>query len=230
MRRVTTVIVGIALCLLMIGVSVSLLTGHAFTRLLAGRFSLAAEAGLPHQRMLQVAEQVRAFVVDGDVHTLPATVDGRPGFDAGAVSHLRDVRGVLAGARVVTGALAALIALWIGMHVARRRTSGIADALRAGAIAGASVVVLSVVIAFVDFERFFAAFHGIFFKSGTWTFPSDSLLIQTFPEPFWVSAGATLGGLVLVFAAALWFTARFMDGVKRDVATPLPRAPEGPHA
>lgn len=217
MRRVLTVLIGIALSLLVIGVSVSMLTGRAFTGLLAARFSLAAEAGLPPQRMLQIAEQVRDFVVEGDVRSLPATVDGRPGFDAAAVSHLRDVRRVLSGSRSVTGALAALIAVWLGLHVARKRTAGIASALRAAAVASASVVVLAVLIAAIDFERFFAAFHSLFFKSGTWTFPSDSLLIQTFPEPFWVTAGVTWGGLVLIFAAALWLTARFVDGVKRGV-------------
>ena len=214
MRRAATVLVGIALAALVLGVSVSLLTGHAFTRLLASRYSLAAEAGLPRERMLDVAEHVRAFVVDGDAQTLPATVDGRPGFDAAAVSHLLDVRQVLDSARIVTGLLSALLTIWLGVHIARKRTQGIAAALRAGAITSTVIVVLAAVIAVSDFESFFSAFHRLFFTSGTWTFSYDSLLIQTFPEPFWVTAGLAWGGLVLVLAAALWATARFMDGVK----------------
>lgn len=215
MRRAITAFTGIALAVLVTGVSVSLLTGHAFTWLLASRYSLAAEAGLPRQRMLDVAEQVRAFVVDGDAQTLPATVDGRPGFDDTAVSHLLDVRHVLDRARIVTGLLAALFAIWLGVQIARTRTAEVAAALRAGAVASASIVGLAVVVAASDFERFFAAFHGLFFTSGTWTFPYDSLLIRTFPEPFWVTAGLAWGGLVLLFAAGLWLTARFMHGVKR---------------
>lgn len=214
MRRASTVIVGIALAVLVLGVSVSLLTGHAFTWMLASRYSLATEAGLPRQRMLDVAEQVRAFVVDGDAQTLPATVDGRPGFDAAAVSHLLDVRHVLDRARIATGLLAVLLTIWLAVYIASKRTPAIAAALRAGAVTSAVFVVLAVVAAVSDFERFFSAFHGLFFTSGTWTFSYDSLLIQTFPEPFWVTAGLAWGGLVLVLAAALWTTARFMDGVK----------------
>ncbi len=63
--------------------------------------------------------------------------------------------------------------------------------------------VLCVVAATSDFDTFFSAFHGLFFSAGTWTFSYDSLLIRTFPEPFWVTAGAVWGGLVLAGAGVL---------------------------
>ena len=55
--------------------------------------------------------------------------------------------------------------------------------------------------AVLDFDTFFSAFHGLFFEPGTWTFPSDSVLIRLFPEAFWIAAGASWATLVLVAAA-----------------------------
>jgi len=44
------------------------------------------------------------------------------------------------------------------------------------------LVVVAVLAATSNFDAFFTAFHGLFFKAGTWTFDADSLLIETFPE------------------------------------------------
>lgn len=204
MRRPLTWLVGVLLAVFLVGLAVVPMTIPAFTRVLSSRVSLAQEAGLSRVRMVQIAEKVREFVVDNDPgDTLPAVVDGRPGFDAAAVSHLVDVHRVLSAARVLTGVLAAVLALGLAVEVARKRTDRVADSLTAGAICSVAFVVLALVAAMSDFEAFFSAFHGLFFKSGTWTFPYDSLLIQTFPEPFWMTAGAVWAGLVLLGSGAM---------------------------
>lgn len=210
MRSVSTWFVGFALVLVVVGTAVLPLTAPGFTRALSGRFSLATQAGLPPERMLEVAEQVRAFVVTADADTLPETVDGRSGFDGAAVSHLIDVRRVLNAARLFTGLITALVTIWIALELARHRTRRIADAMRAGAILAVAFVVLAAAAAVLDFERFFTAFHGVFFHSGTWTFAFDSLLIQTFPEPFWVTSGAAWAVLMLLGAGALLGLARLL--------------------
>jgi uncharacterized membrane protein len=57
----------------------------------------------------------------------------------------------------------------------------------------------------VDFEGLFARFHGVFFESGTWTFSSDSLLIQLFPEPFWIVSAVGWTVLTAGGAVSLWW-------------------------
>ena len=208
MRRPATWLLGVAFAGFLIGVSALVLTAPAFTRMVAAKTSLAEQAGLPLPRMLQIAEQVRLFVVDAEAPPLPTTVDGRSGFDDAAVTHLVDVRAVLSDARIATGVLAALLASVIATEVARTRTDRIAEALFAGAIASIAFVALAVVVASVNFDAFFSAFHGLFFKAGTWEFPSDSLLIQTFPETFWVAAGAAWGTLVVLGALVMSVVAR----------------------
>lgn len=210
-RVAESAVVGMALAVLVVGLALFPLTQPAFTRIVAGRYALAQEAGLTRSQMLSTAEQVRRFVVGGDAgSTLPATVAGRAGFDAAAVSHLVDVRRVIRGAQIVTGVLAALVAAWVAVGIARKRTHRIASAMRVAAVALVVFVLIAVLVGFADFEWLFTQFHGLFFAAGTWEFPADSLLILVFPETFWATAGATWAALMLLGAAALGVGARFV--------------------
>jgi integral membrane protein (TIGR01906 family) len=184
--------------LLIMGVALIPLLHPTFTKLLVRRYSETAQSGLTQAQVFHYAEQVRDFVSDGDVKSLPARVDGRSGFDDAAVSHLRDVRGVLSGTHTFTGILAALVVVWLGVETSQRRFTAIAWALLAGAGFCLLFVVLGTLAGTLSFDTLFRWFHGLFFSAGTWEFPFDSLLIQLFPEGFWVAAGATWAALVAV--------------------------------
>jgi uncharacterized membrane protein len=80
----------------------------------------------------------------------------------------------------------------------RKRAREIAAVLLIGGAVSAGAVALAAIAATTDFYTFFSAFHGLFFQAGTWTFPYDSLLIQLFPEPFWMVAGGVWAGLSAV--------------------------------
>ncbi len=106
-----------------------------------------------------------------------------------ALSHLDDVY------RVVQTAQAALIGiavfavgscLFLGVQARRRRVGSVLI----GAGGGIIVVLIGLgAWALVDFYGFFAAFHSLFFSSGTWTFSADSLLITMYPLDFWMGMG-----------------------------------------
>lgn len=199
MKRACSLIAGLALAVFALGVAVLPLQAPAFTRILCARVSLVQEAGLPRGQMARLAEQTRAFVVAGKGE-LPARVASRPGFGADAVGHLADVRDVLAGGRTLTGVLAvALVAFGVAV---RRRPSWLASALRTGAVLTLALPLIVGAWGVADFDGFFAAFHGLFFASGTWVFPADSLLTQLFPEPFWIVGGIAWAVLVIVASAA----------------------------
>jgi integral membrane protein (TIGR01906 family) len=133
-------------------------------------------------------------------------LDGAPAFDESAVAHLEDVREVMLGARLLTGILAAVLAVWLVVSLSRKRLAAIATALFAGSLFCFALPLIGAAFALTDFEWFFALFHSLFFESGTWTFPYDALLIRLFPESFWATAGAAwaagivLGGVVLGLA------------------------------
>jgi integral membrane protein (TIGR01906 family) len=212
-RHVATALVGLALAVFVVGLTLIPLTMPFATRALAERFALAEEAGLPPQRMLEVAEQVRAFVAGPAGSRLPDQVDGRPGFDASAVSHLADVRRVILAARTATWVLALLLGVWLAVALSLGRTRHVSRVMFAGALWCAVLVLLAALAGTLDFEALFSAFHGLFFAAGTWTFSADSLLIQTFPEQFWATAAAVWAVLILATAAALAVCARLLLGL-----------------
>jgi len=202
-RRLGVLAAALALAVLALGVAVMLLTAPWYTHTLSARFSLAEEAGISRDQALAIAEDVRAFVVAGR-GALPDTVAGRPGFDAAAVSHLADVRDVLAGARLATGVLAIVLTGLATWALSSGRRELVGGCLKAGAVATAVLVGLAGFAAVSDFDTFFSAFHGLFFAEGTWTFAYDSLLIRLFPEPFWSTSGASWAGIALAVALGYW--------------------------
>lgn len=51
-----------------------------------------------------------------------------------------------------------------------------------------SILILIFRYLLINFNSTFIRFHKIFFKTGTWTFPENSLLIRLFPQIFWIDA------------------------------------------
>ncbi|MEG0070358.1 MAG: DUF1461 domain-containing protein [Raoultibacter sp.] len=117
------------------------------------------------------------------------TTSDAVGLPDDAVKHLDDVRGVIDKGKLAV-VLAAVVALFtaIIVYLTRgRRQIGIL-------LMGAAAFVLAAFAtaglwAAIDFNGFFAFFHSLFFKDGTWTFSADSLLIQMYPPEFWIGMG-----------------------------------------
>jgi integral membrane protein (TIGR01906 family) len=194
---------------LVIGTTVMTLTVPVYTSMLTQTLGVPVTAGLPVADVVRLSGEVRALVADTEYDPLPRTFDARPAFDEAAVSHLMDVRRVFSGARLATGLVALLLAVYLGWCLARRRLRALAGGMRAGAVVLVVGTVLAVAVALTSFDALFAAFHGLFFAAGTWTFSPDSLLIRLFPERFWEVSGAVwatlaaIGGGVLALAARL---------------------------
>lgn len=188
---------------LVTGSAVIALTVPAYTSTMSQALGIPQTAGLPTADVVRLSGQVRALVADREYDPLPAVWKGAPAFDSAAVSHLLDVRRVIGAARVATGVAALLLAAYVAFCVGKRRLSTLGAGMRAGAALCGALIVLGVIAASVDFESFFAAFHGLFFAAGTWTFPSDSLLIRLFPERFWVASGACWAALLALGAVVL---------------------------
>jgi integral membrane protein (TIGR01906 family) len=197
-------LVALALCLFALGVAVLILTAPWFVRAFVPRAEAAMATGLPPSVALSAAEGGRVFVTDPHARDLPARIGGRVAFDESAVSHLVDVREVLLGARTLTLLLGGALALWAALGIRRKRHDQVGSALRWGAVACLLLPLLLVLGTLVDFESLFTAFHGFFFAAGTWQFPPDSLLIQLFPERFWMIAASSLALFLLAEGVVFW--------------------------
>ena len=206
-----------------VGLSVGALTVPVYTSALTQVLGVPGSAGLSAADVVKLTGQVRASVADAEYDQLPSEWRGRPAFDETAVSHLRDVRAVMSGARIATGVVALLLALHVGWCVARRRLGILRSGMVWGAGAVTALVALAGVAGLLDFSSLFAAFHGLFFAQGTWTFPYDSLLIRLFPERFWSVSAAVWAGLSLLGAGALALAARLLRATAgREYASRTP--------
>lgn len=220
LARIEIALAAVLWLVLVVGLSVSLLTLPVYTSAMTQALSVPASSGLSAADVVKLSGEVRAFVGDSEPGELPSTWRGRPAFDAAAVSHLRDVRVVMSGARIATGLAALLLAVYVAWSVVRRRF----DLLAAGMAWGAALVGVFVLLAggatLIDFESVFTAFHGILFAAGTWTFPYDSLLIRLFPERFWEASAAAWAALMVIGALVLLGAARLLRVTsRRDTAS-----------
>lgn len=198
-RALARLVAAIALTVFAIGAALQPLQLPGFTAELSARYSEGAQAGLTAEQTAELAERVRQFVVAGPV-ALPSEYGGRPAFDDSAVSHLEDVREVIWAANLVTGMLVIALAVWVGVAAAQGRLWDVASAFFLASGITFGLVFLGALVALLDFDTFFAGFHSLFFAPGTWTFPSGSLLIQLFPEPFWAISGLSWAALCLLAA------------------------------
>jgi hypothetical protein len=219
-QRVEAAAAAALIAVAVVGVALLAVSAPPFTRLGVAAVGSAANAGLPADTALALAEDVRRFVTSTNAEPLPSTLEGRLAFDGRSVEHLVDVRGALVAARTGTLLLLALLAFWLFIRQragrSGRRLIG-ASALAAGTSLLAAAA-LGLLAGALDFDALFTWFHGLFFAEGTWLFPPDSLLIQLFPLPFWVTAGATWAAFVVAGSVTLvgigW---RLMFTTREDV-------------
>lgn len=212
MRRIEPIVVGLAIALVVIGLSVRVLTAPFVTTALLDATGGAELTGLDAATARGLAQQVRGYVTGAYQGELPERVGERDGFSANAVSHLDDVRGVIRSAGLLTLALLLVAGVWAVARWRGGRRGVVGAAMKAAAYWLLLGVPIAVVFALLDFDRFFAGFHALFFEAGTWQFPAGDLLIQLFPESFWASAGALWGALVLAAAVALMLGSRAVAG------------------
>ncbi|HET6350659.1 MAG TPA: DUF1461 domain-containing protein [Coriobacteriia bacterium] len=179
MRFPESVIAGLVLAVLALGIALLPLLTPAFTRALSARYSEYPNAA-------SFAEASRQLVVSEDPAARERLLTV---MQPDEVSHLDDVAGVISGARSTTLALALAAAAWIALCVRAGRAKAVARGLTVGGLLTLGLLALAGVAGTTDFDALFVRFHGLFFANGTWTFPVDSALISLFPEPFWMVSG-----------------------------------------
>lgn len=196
-------IVAVAAVVVALGLSVSVLLMPWFTFVAVPPSGAPQLTGLSETRVREVAEEVRYFVTHRDAPALPVAIDGQPGFDASSVSHLVDVRNVILAARWVTLLATIILGVVAAEGLSRGELRGVSGGLRTAGWTTGGLVLLLGAIGVSDFDTFFSAFHGVFFKAGTWTFPEDAMMIRVFPMPFWTTAAIAWASLTLLVSAAL---------------------------
>lgn len=184
----------------------------AYLRYEYGRAGFPPTTGLTEaQRYVAAAECIRYLRTGAGIDALQE-LEGSEGplFNERELQHMEDVKGVTRGAFTFHQACTPLI-LGAALYLARFGVRGeCARRLVQGAGLTVLLVTLLLITAVGNFNRFFNAFHRLFFEGDTWLFPYTDSLIQLFPLRFWFDIVQlwVLGTIVescLIGGLALWW-------------------------
>lgn len=127
-----------------------------------------------------------------------------------AIDHLQDCVPLFSTARIsiVLSLVFALVGIILLVVRRKRRLAGRIMFYVPLAII-AAIVALGL-WAFIDFDSLFSWIHSMFFASGTWLFPADSLLITLFPEAFWMGMGIVWVGVSLLSCIVVCLIGKFV--------------------
>jgi integral membrane protein (TIGR01906 family) len=206
-----TVLLVILTAIWLISASFRVLLFAPVTSLLAENSVNDMLSPLEHSQLVEVAETGRAFVAGERNVALPEGSDPRTAFPLEVVRHMEDVRAVLQGTQVAAFALTMLLAAALLFPGRRAGRATVGTGLFFGGITAVAIALLFALVGAINFDALFTGMHEIFFAEGTWTFAEDSLLICTYPLPFWIGMGITWA-LVLVFLSAFVAAAGFFIG------------------
>lgn len=119
-----------------------------------------------------------------------------------ALSHLDDVNNVISSLRMPLLGITLIAAFCLMglVYMFGAKPAGW-SLLIAGCVTLGLFALIGLWAAF-GFDGFFAVLHGLFFSEGTWTFPADSLLIQMYPQGFWMGMGLWWLGASCITAVA----------------------------
>ncbi len=118
------------------------------------------------------------------------------------IAHLVDVKQLMGIMDYIFYSL--LLVLTLILTYCRKNKEVITKMLKYGGISVIAVELILFLLVLISFNSSFTAFHHLFFPQGNWTFPADSLLIQTFPLQFFVKISQTLlfqaflGGIIFI--------------------------------
>lgn len=146
--------------------------------------------------------------------------------DNDAISHLNNVNDLFSKLQLPLIGISILAVFCI---MAIIRVYGVQGASLPLLASGAAAILLLLIFglwALIDFNGFFACLHGLFFADGSWTFPADSLLIEMYPQGFWVGMGTVwLGSTIAISLLSIIFGSIIRSRTKheenKDVATSI---------
>jgi len=136
--------------------------------------------------------------VTGDAQDPPLSF-GAEVFTRDEYAHMRDVRQVFVGARVLA-VIAAAVAGLLLVRAWRRDVRAVLIVARDASVAAGCGVAAVGLAASVAFDPLFLLFHRIVFPQGNFLFAPDSNLLAVYPDVYWYEVTIRVG---LTFVAAM---------------------------
>jgi len=193
--RLAGVVVAAATALVIVAVAIVPFLSAAWLGFAQDRAEATAWTGWPAATVRAATDAIVGDLLFGR-GDFDAVIDGEPVLSERERAHMRRVRGLFQVFFLAAAIGAAVLVLGF-----RRARDPMKRALRASAIGVAGVLVAAGVVVALAFDAAFAAFHGIFFSAGSWTFdPRTDRLVQLLPERFWVETTIGVGAIGFLLA------------------------------
>mgnify|MGYP005623520335 CR=1 FL=1 len=140
------------------------------------------------------------------------------GANANEISHLYDVKDVMAKVNIAFYILLLAISLILTFLKNKKQIKQSKQTLQRslfyGGITSAIFPIALALFAITSFKWLFTIFHKIFFPEGNWLFAFDSFLIQTFPIEFFITIAIKLIIFTIIYAS-IFITVSFL--LKREI-------------
>lgn len=136
--------------------------------------------------------------------TMDALYDIDPSYslDSDALEHLDDVNEVISSVRMPLLGITLIAAFCLMSLVMMFGPRAAGRALLFGGCGALALFAVLGIWGIIGFDGLFTWMHSLFFADGSWTFPATSLLIEMYPEPFWIGMGLWWLGSSCVVALA----------------------------
>lgn len=161
--------------------------------------------GFSREDRLNYAPYALEYLLNGDDINFLGDLrfpDGSSMYNARELHHMRDVK-VVTQYAYLAATLGGVAAIVTALYLYRKNPALLRRALFSGAIFTLGIIATIIVIAIINWDFFFTAFHNLFFTSGTWRFEYSDTLIRLFPEQFWFDAALTIGTLTVLGAVII---------------------------
>jgi integral membrane protein (TIGR01906 family) len=132
-----------------------------------------------------------------------------PAFNAQEVDHMKDVRALVSRVYRLS-----FIAMFVLILIAMISLEAFLAGLLQGAVGMLCVIGIGAIAIMGSFDRLFLWFHELFFKPDTYLFERHDLLIQIYPEPFWVDATSMFA---IVTALVSSIIVMLVFGIRRGI-------------
>ena len=129
-----------------------------------------------------------------------------PGFSQNELSHLQDVKEVMKWVDYFF--YFSLLVITLIVTYSRRNKEQLVKFFKYGGISALIFITAIILSSLLFFNQVFTLFHILFFPQGNWTFPGNSLLIQTFPLEFFMGISRNI--FLLTLAEGILFILLFL--------------------
>lgn len=208
-------IVTICIFLFLLTSSVRLLTTNFYLQYQYQKFNIAQKAGLTRQELNNLSRGLVKFLTSSE--KFPSLANSL--FEPREISHLYDVQKLFRAVFIVqkiTG-IYLLLCLSLALFPPRRKNlNRFFFYIFLGCLTSIFIILFLALAIFFYFPSFFTGFHELFFKSGSWLFGPNDMLIRLYPEEFWLDSAKTLVFLTLAGAIVLSIFSGFISYRRQD--------------